>query len=201
MGQTSVVVIRRLALERPSSVATAGRGRDSILETICAANLRSRRCLSQQGRRGPRDGEIGPLALGLHAEMLACLLECRLHGPAVDEPSQKGGRCRIDAAPSRSSISGQMGVTSVTPRSRPSSFGLRSMSRHLWSPCRRRKGGDIDHPDRLRGVERSGWHRPRRQPGASGREHHRLHIHRLSTWRFNPRAKALVSEVGRAGVD
>jgi hypothetical protein len=38
MGRTSIVVIRRLALQRPSSVATAGR--DSILEIICAANVR-----------------------------------------------------------------------------------------------------------------------------------------------------------------
>jgi hypothetical protein len=38
MGRTSIVLIRRLGLHRPGSVATAGR--DSILETICEANVR-----------------------------------------------------------------------------------------------------------------------------------------------------------------
>jgi hypothetical protein len=39
---------------------------------------------------------IGPLSLRLDAEMLATLLEGRLHRPALQEPSQNVGRRRIE---------------------------------------------------------------------------------------------------------
>jgi hypothetical protein len=39
---------------------------------------------------------IGPLSLRLDAEMLAALLEGRLHRPALQEPSQNVGRRRVE---------------------------------------------------------------------------------------------------------
>src|SRR5690242_14939649 len=43
---------------------------------------------AEQGRGGARDGLIGPLPLGLDAEMATDLGEGDLGGPAADEPAQ-----------------------------------------------------------------------------------------------------------------
>ena len=44
----------------------------------------------------------------------------------------------------------------------------------------RAEASDTHHPDRLLSGQRSGRTGLRRQLGAAGRQHHRLHIHRLS---------------------
>jgi len=47
----------------------------------------------KQRRRGPQDGEIRPLPLGLYAKMIANLLERGLDGPALNEPAKDLRRC------------------------------------------------------------------------------------------------------------
>src|ERR1019366_2051708 len=57
---------------------------------------RNERKQSEQSRRRPRDGEVGPLTLRFDAEMRAALLECRFDRPTAHEPSENLDRRCIE---------------------------------------------------------------------------------------------------------
>ena len=52
----------------------------------------------QQGRRGAGDGFVGPLALGLDAEVAPNLFERHFNRPAPDEPAQDVPPCTLGFA-------------------------------------------------------------------------------------------------------
>ena len=51
---------------------------------------------AEQGRRGAGDGLVGPLALGLNAEVAADLGERDLDAPATNEPAQDVERLGLE---------------------------------------------------------------------------------------------------------
>jgi hypothetical protein len=62
----------------------------------CVVTVRCRDGLIFQCSVGAVVAEIGPLTLGLNAEMVAGLLEGGLQGPAMDVSSQNGGRPGVE---------------------------------------------------------------------------------------------------------
>ena len=78
------------------------------------------------------------------------------------------------ATPSRSSIAGRRDAASASPKSRSSSFELKvDIIVTGGPPASSRQSRRHRHSDRLRGGGGPGRRRPRRVPGATGRQRHR----------------------------
>ena len=74
---------------------------------------------TQQGGGGTGDGRVGPLALGLDAQVGAHLLKGDLQLPAQDKPFQDLGRIRRRVSTEQSlGVEGALGVSDQDPRMR-----------------------------------------------------------------------------------
>src|SRR6516165_8492354 len=88
-------------------------------------------------------------------------------------PVETDNQDKEDGLHDRVSLGGGTQLTSRRDRGRVRSVESRCHCHLRYPASPRRKAGDVGHPDRLRGGERSGWSWPRRQSGATRRERHR----------------------------